>query len=68
MGAVFKLLTMDIQGIEDSVACSHFGAVYFFTDSINTKSCKYNAYPCDSKASFDLGKCAVCSSSKGCNR
>ena len=67
LGAIFNLVAMDVQGIEDAVACSHFGAVYFFTDSLKSKTCKYNAFECDSKATFDKGGCIKCSS-KGCNK
>lgn len=48
LGAVFNLLILDIEGIEDTVACSHMAAVHFFTDSIinNVIVLKYHLAYC----------------------
>lgn len=34
LGAIFNGLLLDIEGIEDTLCCSHMAAVYFFTNSI----------------------------------
>jgi hypothetical protein len=66
LNAITSIISLDYQGVEDGVACSHNAAINFFTDSIENK-CKYTAYSCDSKEDFDKGACMQCSG-KGCNR
>ncbi len=66
LGAIFNGLTLSIQGIEDSTACSHSAAFTFYTESIKHKECKFTAYPCSSLNDFNSGKCLKCSA-KGCN-
>jgi pimeloyl-ACP methyl ester carboxylesterase len=66
LGAIFGLVTLDIDGIEDSVACSHMTAVHFYTSSIEKESCSFSTYPCSSLNDFKSAKCLSCSV-KGCN-
>lgn len=66
LNGIFNIAILDIQGVEDGVACSHSAAFNYYTDSINS-NCKYLAYPCSSKADFDSGKCLKCPP-EGCNR
>lgn len=66
LSGIFNVIMLDIDGVEDSVACSHMAAVHFFTDSINSQ-CKYTGFQCNSNAEFDKGNCMKCTS-KGCNR
>ncbi|CAF0737891.1 unnamed protein product [Brachionus calyciflorus] len=66
LGGIFNIATLDVAGVEDTVACSHQGAVSFYIDSIKNR-CKFTAYPCNSKDDFDQGNCLKCSA-KGCNR
>jgi pimeloyl-ACP methyl ester carboxylesterase len=68
LGAIFNGVTLNVEGIEDTTACSHSAALTYFTESIRDKNCKFTAYPCSSKADFDSGKCLTCSSENGCNR
>lgn len=65
LGAVFNLVQLDYFGIEDTLGCSHFSAVFFFTDSIESPN-DFTAYPCKSEADFKAGKCLTCI--KGCNK
>lgn len=67
IGAILNLVTLDVAGIEDSVACSHMAAVHFYTDSIEPKNCSYTAYPCKSLKDFTQGNCIDCSVN-GCNK
>lgn len=67
MSAIFNGITLDIDGIEKLVSCSHMAAVYFYIDSLKN-TCKYTAYPCKSKEEFDKGNCLKCNSAIGCNR
>lgn len=66
LNGIFNIVALDIDGVEDSVACSHMAAVHFFIDSINAK-CRYTGFQCNSKDEFDKGNCMKCSN-KGCNR
>ncbi|RNA45174.1 pancreatic triacylglycerol lipase-like [Brachionus plicatilis] len=66
LNGIFNIAILDVEGVEESLACSHMAAVYFFTDSITSK-CKYSGFQCNSKDDFDRGNCMKCSS-KGCNR
>lgn len=65
--AIFNVVTVDFEGLEDSVLCSHMSAVYYYTDSIKNKNCQYTAYPCKSVKEFNKGNCLRCSE-RGCNR
>jgi triacylglycerol lipase len=68
ISAVFGLITVDVNTFDDSVACSHSAAIYFYIDSIKN-FCKYAAYPCASKEDFDAGNCLKCYNGKtACNR
>jgi len=66
LGAIFNLVTIDVNGMEETLACSHMAAVYFFLDSIENNNCRYTAYPCANKGEFDAGNCISCTA-KGCN-
>ena len=68
LGAIFNGLTLNVEGIEDTTACSHISAITYYTESITDTSCKFTAYPCKSEADFKSGKCLKCSSPNGCNR
>ena len=63
---VFHIVTVDVDGIDDNLACSHSAALHLYTDSVKS-DCKYLAYPCQSEADFNAGKCLKCGP-KGCNR
>lgn len=67
LGAIFNLITLDVNSIEESVGCNHQAAVTYFQESIENANCQYTAFPCDTKDNFDNGKCLTCST-KGCNR
>ncbi|MFN9943209.1 MAG: hypothetical protein ACK56I_27445, partial [bacterium] len=67
LGAIFNGLTLSVQGIEDTTACSHSASFTFYTESIKDKNCKFTAYPCSYLNDFNNGRCLKCSS-KGCNR
>jgi hypothetical protein len=66
LGAIFGLVTFDIDGIENAVACNHMAAVHFYTSSIEKQDCNFSAYPCSSLNDFKGAKCLSCSI-KGCN-
>ena len=51
---------LSILDAADVIACNHMSAVYYFTNSINSKR-MLTAYPCANYASFDHGSCASCS-------
>jgi pimeloyl-ACP methyl ester carboxylesterase len=67
LGAIFNAVLLSVEGVEESVACSHMAAVHFFTDSIENQDCSYIGYQCNSKSDFESGKCILCTQ-KGCNR
>lgn len=66
LGALLNLAVFNVDGIENAVACSHNAAYYYFADSIN--KCKFTAFNCDNKDSFDKAECLKCSADKGCNQ
>lgn len=66
LSAIFNIATVDLQGIEDNLGCSHMSAVFFYIDSIQN-TCKYQAYQCSSEQEFNQGKCVSCGKN-GCNR
>ncbi|KAK0061900.1 inactive pancreatic lipase-related protein 1 [Biomphalaria pfeifferi] len=53
-----------IQGTSEVVACNHFRAIHFFTESINTR-CPFMGYACNSEEDFTSGRCNSCGSA-GC--
>ncbi|XP_065070204.1 pancreatic lipase-related protein 2-like [Rhopilema esculentum] len=55
--------TLD-NGAADFFTCSHYRAVHYFTESINS-NCPFEAYPCKSYDDFKKGKCTSCPSG-GC--
>lgn len=67
LGAIFSLITVDVEAFEDSAACSHSAAIYYFTDSLDNKDCRFSAYKCESQKDFDKGMCLGCGAN-GCNR
>jgi len=67
LGAIFNIATVNVEGFEETTACSHIAALTFYIESITDKSCDFVAYPCDSEDDFNTGKCIKCSS-KGCNK
>ena len=67
LSAIWNLVTINPDGLEENLACSHMAAVYFYLDSIKNP-CKYTAYPCKGQDDFNSGKCLKCSGEKGCNR
>ena len=66
LGALFNGLTLSVQGLEDSTACSHSSAFTYYTQSIKHRDCKFTAFSCSSLSDFNSGKCMKCSA-KGCN-
>jgi pimeloyl-ACP methyl ester carboxylesterase len=68
LGAIFNGLTLNLEGIEDTTACSHIATLTYYTESIRDKGCRFTAFPCSSKADFDAGKCLTCKSTNGCNK
>ena len=67
MNAIFNAASFDMNQIEEGVACSHWAAIYFFLDSIESE-CLYTSYPCRSENEFEQGICMKCYSANGCNR
>ena len=67
LSAIFNLVTLNVDGLEDGLGCSHMAATTFYTESILSDSCKFTAYKCSSEADFNAGKCISCSGA-GCNR
>ncbi len=67
ISAIFSAVTIDVQGLEDGLGCSHTAAVYFYIDSIRNY-CNYVAYTCASQGDFLAGKCLRCISGTSCNR
>jgi len=67
LGAIFNMAILSVEGVEDTLACSHSAAYHYFLDSIESDKCKYNAYQCNKKEDFDNGLCIKCTA-KGCNR
>lgn len=63
----YNIMSIDMNVVEDLVACGHSASFYFFTDSIRNKNCRYTAYPCSNIEEFNNGNCLTCSS-KGCNQ
>ncbi|XP_069128522.1 inactive pancreatic lipase-related protein 1-like [Argopecten irradians] len=57
---VFNLITLQIEKFTDTIACSHMRAIDLFTASISSTSCSFRAFPCNSKADFDAGRCHSC--------
>lgn len=49
-------LNLDVVG---TVACNHMAAVFYYTDSINTRSPAF-AYPCSNYTDFVKGLCTSC--------
>jgi hypothetical protein len=64
---IFNLAFSDYDEFEKVSGCSHFLAVYLFTDSILNKDCKYVSYRCQNQEDFNSGKCLKCGLF-GCNR
>jgi pimeloyl-ACP methyl ester carboxylesterase len=67
LGAIFNAALMNVDGVEETLACSHMAAVYYFIDSIENLDCSYTGYQCNSKSDFDSGKCILCTHF-GCNK
>jgi len=42
-----------------AVACSHFRAIEFYTESVLSK-CRYTSFGCPNYAEFEIGKCGSC--------
>ncbi|OWF43647.1 inactive pancreatic lipase-related protein 1-like [Mizuhopecten yessoensis] len=61
----FFLIALQIEQFTDTVACSHMRAIALFTESIPTSGCSFTAYPCQSKADYDAGRCHSCD--QGCS-
>lgn len=40
-----------------TIACNHFRAVQYFTESLSNSSCKFTAYPCESMQALEMGVC-----------
>eukprot|EP00794_Sanderia_malayensis_P008107 gene8107-8976_t len=51
--------TLD-NGVTQFFTCSHYRAVYYFTESIDPKGCQFLSYPCSSYDNFKKVKCTTC--------
>ncbi|XP_038073630.1 pancreatic lipase-related protein 2-like [Patiria miniata] len=55
-----KTVSDKLDDTESELKCSHFRAVYYFTESIQTTQCQFASYPCSSWDEFLNGQCSDC--------
>jgi pimeloyl-ACP methyl ester carboxylesterase len=53
-----------VEGIEDTLACSHIRSHRYFTESVNSK-CPFMGFPCASEEDFKNNLCHTCTTA-GC--
>ncbi|XP_022105423.1 pancreatic lipase-related protein 2-like [Acanthaster planci] len=55
-----KTVSDKLDDFESELKCSHFRAVYYFTESIPSTECQFTAYPCSGWDKFLTGQCESC--------